>query len=77
MRERLVFEVADRELDDGVLAMLGLDDADRVGAVGQEREVPPVGKQLGLRADQAGATHDQTLAARTVVSAICASPPAG
>ena len=29
VRERLIFEVADRELDDGVLAMLGLDDADR------------------------------------------------
>ena len=27
VRERLVFEVADRELDDGVLAVLGLDDA--------------------------------------------------
>ena len=26
MRERLVFEVADRELDDGVLAVLGLDE---------------------------------------------------
>ena len=76
MRERLVFEVADRELDDGVLAMLGLDDLQCLGAVGQEREVAPVRQQLGLRADQAGATHDQPAAA-TVVSAICASPPTG
>ena len=29
MRERLVFEVADRELDDGVLAVLCLDERDR------------------------------------------------
>ena len=31
MRERLVFEVADRELDDGVLAVLGLDERERLG----------------------------------------------
>ena len=41
VRERLVFEVADDELDDGVLAVLGLDDVERVGAVGGEREVAP------------------------------------
>ena len=29
VRERLVFEVADRELDDGVLAVLGLDERER------------------------------------------------
>ena len=43
VRERLVFEIADRELDDGVLAMLGLDQQQRLGAVGREREVLPVG----------------------------------
>jgi hypothetical protein len=48
VRQGLVFEVADDELDDGVLAMLGLDDRDRFGAVGRPREVPSVRKQLGL-----------------------------
>ena len=66
MRERLVFEVADRELDDGVLAVLGLDQLERLGAVGDEREVAPVRPQLGLGADQAGAAHDQALAALAV-----------
>ena len=64
VRERLVFEVADRELDDGVLAMLSLDQLERLGAVGDEREVAPVGPELGLGADQAAAADDQ-------------SPPAG
>ena len=63
MRQRLVFEVADRELHDGVLAVLGFDELERVGAVGQEREVAPVGPQLGLGADQAGAADDQSLGA--------------
>ena len=63
MRECLVFEVTDRELHDGVLAVLCLDELDRVGAVGEEREMAPVGPQLGLGADQAGAAHDQPLAA--------------
>ena len=48
MRERLVFEVADRELDLGVLAMLAIDRVDLLAAVGEEGEVAPVGKQLGL-----------------------------
>jgi hypothetical protein len=60
--KRLVFEVADRELDDGVLAMLGFHDLDLLGAVGEKREVAPVGPQLGLRANQAGAPHDHPLA---------------
>src|SRR4051812_31067416 len=37
----LVFEIADRELDDGVLAMLGLDGAQLVDAVGDERKQLP------------------------------------
>ena len=76
VREGLVFEVADRLLDDGVLAVFGLDEGDRFGAVGDEREVPPVGPQLGLRADEAGAADDQP-AVTEVVSAICASPSSG
>ena len=63
VREGLVFEVADGLLDDGVVAVFGLDDRERVGAVGHEREVPPVGPQLGLRADQAGAPDDHPPAA--------------
>ena len=59
MRQRLVFEVGDDLLDDGVVAVLGLDERDVVGAVGDEREVPPVGPQLGLGAEQAGAADDQ------------------
>jgi hypothetical protein len=38
----LVFEVGDDLLDDGVLAVLGLDQGELVGAVGDEREVAPV-----------------------------------
>src|SRR3954454_2395973 len=64
VRQGLVFEVADRELDDGVPAMLGLDEFDRVGAVGQEREVSPVGPELGLVAEQSGAPDDQPLCAQ-------------
>jgi len=43
VRERLVFEIGDDLLNDGVITMLGLDDRDVFGAVGDEREVPPVG----------------------------------
>jgi len=59
VRERLVFEIADRELDDGVLTMVGLDQEQRLGAVGREREVLAVRKQLGLLADQTCAADDQ------------------
>ena len=76
MRERLVFEVADPEFDDGVLAMLGLDQEQRLGAVGREREVLPVGEQVGLLADQTCAARDQPPIS-SLVSAICASPPSG
>ena len=71
VRERLVFEVADRELDDGVLAVLGLDERERLGAVGDEREVPPVGQQLGLRLRACGCAGRSAAAAPSVVSAIC------
>src|SRR3954454_10081305 len=37
----------------------GLDDCDVVGAVGEKREVPPAGPQLGLGSEQAGAPDDQ------------------
>ena len=76
VRQRLIFEVADRELDHGVLAVLGLDDPEWVGAVGHEREVPPVRQQLGLRADRAG-RGGRPAVRPSVVSAICASPSSG
>jgi hypothetical protein len=63
VREGLVFEVADGELDDGVLAVLGLDDLEVVAAVGQKREVPPVWPEFSLVSDQAGAANDQALGA--------------
>ena len=78
MRERLVLEleVCDDLLDDGVIAVLGLHDGERLGAVGDQAEVPPVRKQLGLRAEQ---RVRLTISLRSpyVVSAICASPPSG
>jgi hypothetical protein len=63
VRQGLVFEVADRELHDRVLAMLCFDDLDRVGPVGQERLVAPVGPELGLGSQESGAAHDQPLGA--------------
>ncbi len=77
MRQRLLFEVGDHLLDDGVVAMLGLDERDLFAAVADEREVAPVGPELGLRADQSGAADDQPPAATYLVSAICASPSGG
>ena len=55
------FEVADGELDHGVLAVEGVDGDGVAGQVGEEPEVPPVGPQGGLGgAGQSGAAHDQT-----------------
>ena len=59
VREGLVFEVADRELDRGVIAMIDIGGERWDCAVGRKRVVAPVGEQLGLRADQAGAADDQ------------------
>lgn len=61
MRECLVEEVADLELDVGVVAVAGLDDREHLGAVGQRRVVASVREQLGLGAGQANAAHDQAL----------------
>ncbi|MDP9414861.1 MAG: hypothetical protein M3Q08_12430, partial [Pseudomonadota bacterium] len=59
MRQRLVFEVADRELDDGVLAVFGLDGGKRVGAVGGEGKQLPGGQQLALAIEGPDAADDQ------------------
>jgi hypothetical protein len=42
-----------------VIAVLGLDDRDALGAVGDQREVPPVAEQFGLGAEQPGVADDQ------------------
>ena len=57
--ERLILQVADAELDDGVLAVLGLDQRDLLVAVGRERVVLPDGEQLGLDTKDADAANDQ------------------
>ena len=55
------FEVADAQLDGGVAAMILVQPGRRADSVGDEGVVAPVGEQLGLGADQAGAAHDQPL----------------
>ena len=76
MRERLVLEVADHELDDGVLAVLGLDQRDRLVAVGEEREVPPVGNSSAW-APRVRTRRTISRRPSRIVSAICASPVSG
>src|ERR1019366_10628713 len=61
VRERLVNEVADLELDVGVISMLSLHDREWFGAVGQRRVVTPGREQLRLSAGQTRAAHDQPL----------------
>jgi hypothetical protein len=72
----LGLEVGDDLFDAGVLAVLGLDELDRFGAVGGDREVSPGGKQLA--AGVLGGTR-RTITRRPwwVVSAICARPVSG
>jgi hypothetical protein len=60
--ERLLDEVADDELDAGVLAVLALDERERLAAVGDEGEVLPGRKQLLLGIKGAHAAGDQPLA---------------
>jgi hypothetical protein len=71
VRQRLVFEIADGQLDDGVLAVLGLDCFEWVGAVCQKREVAPVGPELGLGSEQPGAPDDQALLAERRLGDLC------
>ena len=76
MRQCLVFEVADHKFDRRVIAVIDIGDERRDAAVGRKAVMAPIGEQFGLRADQAGAAHDQP-AALYSVSAICASPSSG
>ena len=58
------FEVADGELDDGVLAVEPVDGDDVVVEVGEKRVVSPVGPQSLLgSAGEPGAAHDQSMRA--------------
>jgi hypothetical protein len=52
-------EVADRELDHRVAAVILVQLDCGADPVGDEGVVAPVGEQLGLSADQASAAHDQ------------------
>ena len=78
MRERLVFEVADHELDLGVLAMVGVECVQVLAAVGYEGEVAPVGEQLGLifLCVKMHATDDEALVSERRVGEL-ADPGAG
>lgn len=73
---RLVFEVTNRELHDGVLTVLGLDLLERVGAVGQERVVAAVGQSSACAPTR---QVRQTIRRwdSSIVCAICAFPPTG
>jgi hypothetical protein len=74
--EGLVFEVADHELDRGVVAMIDVGDQRRDRAVGRERMVAPVGDSSAWvptrRVRRTTSRH-----APSVVSAIWASPVSG
>jgi hypothetical protein len=70
------FEITDAQLDDCVAAVVGVQPDRGADPVGHKRVVAPVGEQLGLGADQAGATHDQPV---TLVAGLgdLARPPLG
>jgi len=71
------FEVADREFHHGVAAMIGVQPDRGADPVGDERVVAPVGKQLGLGADQARCGARSAGHPGSGVSATCARPPSG
>jgi hypothetical protein len=64
VRERLVFEVADRELDVRVVAVVEVSDEGRGRAVGEKAVLAPVGPQLGLCAERTSTANDQPKAIR-------------
>ena len=55
-------QVADGQLTHGVAAVVGVQEGGGAGPVGDERVVAPGGKQLGLLALVADATHEQPVA---------------
>jgi hypothetical protein len=62
MPQPLGFEVANAQLDDCVAAVILVQLHGGADPVGDQGVVAPVGEQLGLGADQAGAAHDQPVA---------------
>jgi hypothetical protein len=82
MPQPLGFEVANAQLDDGVAAVILVEFDGGADPVGDQGVVAPVGEQLGLGADQAGAAH-ATLPSRRASSThpliplrLLAEPPA-
>lgn len=56
------FEITDRKLDDRVVAMLGLNDSDLFGPVGDERVMAPTRQKLRLIRGFTHPTNDQPTA---------------
>jgi hypothetical protein len=56
--------VADAEHDDGVLAVVGFDERQRLGAVGREGKQLPRGQELGLAVEAADAANDEAAIAQ-------------
>lgn len=59
-----LLEVADRELDLRVAAVVALYLRERLCAVGDEGVVAPVGEELRLSADESGAPDDESTRAQ-------------
>ena len=76
MSERLVYEVADRELDRGVVAVIGVGDERRDGAVGREAWWRQSGNSSAW-APIRRVRRTISLKPLSLVSAICASPVSG
>ena len=76
MRERLVDEVADRELDGGVVAVIGVGDEGRDRAVGREAWWRQSGNSSAW-APIRRVRRTISLKPFSSVSATCASPPSG
>ena len=67
-RQVPVEEVTDREFDDGVLTVLGLDNAQRVGAVGDQRKQLPAREQLALAIERVLVVKQRSSALSTFCS---------
>jgi hypothetical protein len=76
VRERLIFEVTDHQLDRGMVAMIDISGEQRHGAVGREAVMAPVGPQLRMGANQR-VRRTISLKSPSRLSPICACPPSG
>ena len=75
--EGWVFEVADHELDRGVVAMIDVGDQGRDGVVGRKAVLASVGPELCLCAEESGAADDQPESPRAGLQRSCACPVSG